>query len=47
MSLYSRLKSTILMAVFEPDRLAKLTLTALGLWDGLTLTFTRDLGARR
>ena len=45
-SMYSRIKSTILMCLFEPDRLAKLRFTGLGLWDGLILKFNRDLSAR-
>jgi len=42
-SLYARLKSTMLMALFERDRGAKLRLTALGLWDGLIANFSRNI----
>jgi rhamnosyltransferase len=44
-SLHSRLKSIILICLFERDRLAKLRFTWLGLWDGLTSNLTRDLNA--
>ena len=42
-SLWSRVKSTVLMCLFERDRIAKLRLTALGAWDGLTRNVSRDM----
>ena len=41
--LYTHLKATILVCVFEKDAWAKLKFTALGFWDGLFRRFNRRL----
>jgi hypothetical protein len=46
-SLWSRVKSTILMCLFERDRIAKLKFTALGAWDGLIRNLSRNLSRDR
>lgn len=42
-TLYSRLKSTVLMCLFEENRLRKLEYTAIGAFDGLFSNFSRNL----
>ena len=42
-TLYSRLKSTILMCLFEENRFSKLGYTAMGFLDGLFLNLHRDV----
>jgi rhamnosyltransferase len=43
-SLYSRVKSIVLLSLFEKQRLRKLAYTALGVWDGLTLRLGKRFG---
>lgn len=42
-TLYSRLKSTVLMCLFEKDRVCKLKYTAIGAFDGMLSKFDRKV----